>query len=180
MSPASRLGASQLHAGAHSCVSVVPCLRDKSWWAISTSPGTSRPRLWACLSVDMLCFCCWGKLATCRAAWRTCCMVQWVHQLLLRYCLQFLWQSSGQLSCQTLMLKQWKQDMVSPAQHSPKSLSSFGPIPLQLKQFQLRDGLSSHRCLKGKMQCDSVKPLTYLSLGGVWTTGKKQLTTKGG
>lgn len=80
---------------------------------------------------------------------------------------------------QTLLLNKWKQDMTS-AQHSPKSLSSFGPIPLQLKQFQLGDSLSSHRRLKGKMQCDSVKSLTYLSLGGVWTRDSSSVTTKGG
>ena len=73
--------------------------------------------------------------------------------------------------------------MTSPAQlcvHSPKSLISFSQIPLQLKQFQLGASLSSHRLLKGKMQCGPVKPLTYCSLGGVWTRGKTSVTTKGG
>lgn len=73
--------------------------------------------------------------------------------------------------------------MTSSAQlhvHSPTSLSSFGLILLQLKQFQLGASLSSHTCLKGKMQCGLVKPLTYLSLGGVWTGGKTNVTTKGG
>lgn len=39
---------------------------------------------------------------------------------------------------------------------------SFGLILLQLRQFLI--GLSSHRCPKSKMQCDSVKPLTYFNL----------------
>lgn len=73
--------------------------------------------------------------------------------------------------------------MTSPAQlhvYSPTSLSSFSLVLLQLKQFQLGASLSSHRCLKGKTQCGLVKPLTYLSLGGVWTGGKTGVTTKGG
>lgn len=56
-------------------------------------------------------------------------------------------------------------------------LSSFSLILLQLKQFHLGAGLSSHRCLEGKGKYVLVKSLTYFSLGWVWTGGKTNVTT---
>lgn len=136
------------------------------------SPGASWPRTQVCCSADLLCPCCWGKLATAHAAaWRT--LLQGAvgaaapAELLL----------AGPLAaCQAAELfdtvrhrcfrnrgRMWH--LLLSFMCTISGQSSFSLILLQLKQFHLGTGLSSHRCLEGKVPYGSVKSQTYFSLG---------------